>query len=45
LIRAIARTYPVGMELKAKIGGHVIQGEVIRHQDSWWSAPGEFTME
>jgi len=44
LIRAIARTYPVGMELKAEIGGHVIQGEVIRHQDSWWSAPGEFTI-
>ncbi|MFG8752209.1 hypothetical protein ACEPU1_28280 [Pseudomonas aeruginosa] len=44
LIRAVKRQYPLNSTVDAKVGGHLIRGTVIRHSDSWWSDPGEFTI-
>lgn len=44
LIRATQRQYPINSTVEAKVGGHLIRGTVIRHNDSWWCDPGEFTI-
>lgn len=44
LIRAVQRQYPINSTVDAKVGGNLIRGIVLRHSDSWWSDPGEFTI-
>lgn len=44
LIRATQRQYPLDSTVEAMVGGHLIRGTVIRHNDFWWSDPGEFTI-
>lgn len=44
LIRAVQRQYPINAVVDAKVSGHIVRGTVVRHDTSWWSEPGGFTI-